>query len=83
MVEKVIRSWMCHAIHSCAKSNNKYMKDCDPSTESRYPMYLDVNNLYGRAVSQKLPVNGFKWKNDKFNFYESFVQTYDENSYKG
>ena len=25
-------------------------------------MYIDRNNLYGREMSQKLPVNGFKWK---------------------
>ena len=23
--------------------------------------YLDANNFYGWAMSQKLPVNGFKW----------------------
>ena len=25
-------------------------------------MYLDANNLYGWAMSQKLLVNGFKWR---------------------
>ena len=24
-------------------------------------MYLDANNLYGWAMSQKPPINGFKW----------------------
>ena len=24
-------------------------------------MYLDANNLYGWAMFQKLPVNGFRW----------------------
>ena len=29
-------------------------------------MYLDANNFYEWAMSQKLPVNGFKWVK-KFN----------------
>ena len=26
-------------------------------------MYWNVNNPYGLAMSQKLPVDGFKWEN--------------------
>ena len=36
------------------------MKNYDKDIISSYLMYLDANNLYGWAMSQKLPVNGFK-----------------------
>ena len=62
MFEKGIRGEICHAIHKYAKANNKYMKIYDKNKESLYIQYLDVNNLSGWAMSQKLPVNGFKWK---------------------
>ena len=55
------RGGICHAIKRQAKANNKYMKNYDENIESSYLMYLDGNNLYGCGVSQKLPVNGFKW----------------------
>ena len=61
MVEKGIRGLICHAIHRYAKANNKYLKNYDKNTESSYLMYLDAYNLYGWTMSQKLPVNGFKW----------------------
>ena len=70
MVEKGIRGGVCQAIHRYAKVNNKYMNNYDKSIISSYLMYLDANNLYGWAVFQKLPVNGFKWvkklKNEKW-----------------
>ena len=62
MVEKGIRSGICHAIHIYAEANNKYVKNYDKNKNSSYLMYLDVNNLYGWAMSPKLPVAGFKWK---------------------
>ena len=59
MFEKGIRGGICHAVHRYAKANNKYMKDYDKNKESSYFKYWDVNNLYGLAISQKLPVNNF------------------------
>ena len=60
MVEKGIRGGICHAIHRYAEANNKYMKNYDKCKESSYIQYLDANNLYGRAMFQKLAVDVFK-----------------------
>ena len=60
MVEEGIRGGICHSIHRYARLNNKYMKNYDENKESSYIQHLDANNLYGWAISQKLPVNGFK-----------------------
>ena len=46
-------------------------------------MYLDENNLYGWAMSQKLPANGFEWEEELSEFDECFMKNYDENSDKG
>ena len=43
-------------------------------------MCLDANNLYGWAMSQKLPVDGFEWKKDMSKFNEKFMKNYDQNS---
>ena len=83
MVEKGIRGGMCQAIHRYAKANNKYMKNYDKNIESSYLAYLDMSNLYGWAVSQKLPVDGFEWVEDLSQFKEDFIKNYDENSDKG
>ena len=81
MVEEGIRGGICH---SCmyAKANNKYMKNYNKDEESSYIQYLDATNLYGWAMSKKLPVNGFKWTdNDEIN--EEFTKNYNESDNKG
>ena len=47
--------------------------------------YLDANCLYGWAMSQKLPVNDFKWvkQEDLSQFNEDFIKSYDENGNTG
>ena len=78
MIEKGIREGICHAIYQFAKANNKYMKDYDKNKESSYLNYWDVNNLYGWAMSQKLPVNNFEWREDTSQFNEDFIKNYNE-----
>ena len=83
MVEKGVRSGICHPIYRYAKANNKYMKDYDKNKESSYLQYWDVNNLYGWAMSQKLPVNNFEWIKDTSQFNEDFIKNYNEESDEG
>ena len=62
MVEKGVRGGICHAIYRYAKANNKSMKNYNKGKEQSFLQYLDDNNLYGWAMSQKLLVSGFKWE---------------------
>ena len=80
MDEKGIRVGMCQAVYRYAKANNKCMKNYDKNIKSSYIEYVDANNLYGGEMSQKLPVNGFKWveENNLSTFNESFIKNYDE-----
>ena len=66
-----------------AKANNKYMKNCNKNIKPSYLMYLDANNLCGWAMSQKLPVNCFKWVERLSRFNDIFIKNYNENSDKG
>ena len=80
MVEKRIRGGICQAIHRHAKANNKYMKNYNKDIILTYLMYLHANNLYGWAMSQKLPINGFKWVEKLSRFNERFIKNYSESS---
>ena len=91
MVEEGIRGGICHSIHRYAKANNKYVKNYNNNEESSYIQYLDANNLYGWAMSKKLPENGFKWIDNnetaepsaKHVINEEFIKNYNENDNKG
>ena len=83
MVEEGIRGGICHSIHRYVNANNKYMNNYDKNKESTYFQYLDANNLYGWAMSQKLLLNGFKWIKNVTEIDEKFMKNYNEDSDKG
>ena len=45
-------------------------------------MCLDATTLYRWRMSQKFPVNAFKWKKNVSKFNEGFIKNYDQNSNK-
>ena len=77
MVEKGIRGGISHVIYRYVKSNNKYMKNYNKDKEESFLQYLDANNLYDWAMSEKLPVSCFKWKKYILKFNEEFIKNYD------
>ena len=80
MIEEGIRGEICHSVHRHSKASNKYMKDYDENKESSYQIYTDYNNLYGKAMSLKLPVDGFEWVGQLSVIDEDFIKNYDEDS---
>ena len=74
MFEKGIRGGISMIPTRHSKANNKYMGEkFNPSEPSKFITYVDANNLYGWAMSKKLPTHDFKWVDEKdFNEWKSF-----------
>ena len=60
-LKKDLRGGISYIAKRYAKANNKYMEDYDPKKPSKFITYLDMNNLYGLAMSNYLPYGRFKW----------------------
>ena len=60
-IEKGTRGGVSYIAKKYAKANNKYMNDYDTGKPSTFITYLDMNNLYGWAMSEYLPYGEFKW----------------------
>ena len=78
LLEKGIRGSICEAATKYKKANNKYMKNYDTTKPSSYLMYVDANNLYGHAMSKKLPTGNFQWVQDTSIFTEDYIKKYDK-----
>ena len=64
IIEKGIRGGISQPMQRYASANNKYMSNYNSKILSSFLLSLDANNLYGYAMSKKLPIDGFKWVND-------------------
>ena len=67
-IEKGVRGGISYVARRYSEANNKYMKNYDPTKPSKYILYLDMNNLYGSAISGYLHYDGFKWLKNVNNF---------------
>ena len=58
-IERGIRGAISFISKRYSKANNKHMKCCNSGKESNFIMYMIELNLYGWAMSQYLPYEGF------------------------
>jgi hypothetical protein len=63
MIMEGIRGGLSCIMKRYVEANNKYMINYNPTKESSFlvPTTVDANNLYGDAMSFKLPYKAFKW----------------------
>ena len=67
-IEKELRGGTSYIAKRYSETNNKYIKNYDPTNLSICISYFDINNLYGWAMSGCLPYGGFKWLKNVDNF---------------
>lgn len=85
-VEKSLRGGLSQVSNRHCKTNNKYMGlEYDSSKPSNYLLYLDVNNLYGWAMNETLPISDYSWVEQDFSDIENctrnIIQTADDAEY--
>ena len=77
--EKGTTGGVSYIFNRYSEANKKHLRLYDLKQESKHIIYLDVNNLYGYAISKFLPTSGFKLIVPK----EFDVNKYTSNSSKG
>ena len=60
-IEKGMRGGISYIKKRYSKANNEFCPNYDKKTQKNYIIYLDMNNLYGDAMSECLPYGKFKW----------------------
>ena len=60
-IEKGLTGGIYYIGKRYAKASNKYVNDYDHKKPSAFISYLDINNLYGWALTEYLPYKEFEW----------------------
>ena len=58
-IDKGMRGGISYINKRYSKANNEYCPDYDKNKPKKYIFYLNINSLYGRAMSEYLPYGGF------------------------
>src|SRR3954467_9601037 len=59
--ERGIRGGVSGIMNRYARANNPLLHDYNPALPTTFICYMDMNNLYGRAMIDSLPVSGFRF----------------------
>ena len=59
--EQEMRGGVSYLNKRYSKANNEYCPEYDMKKPENYIIHLDMDNLYGHAMSQYLPYADFKW----------------------
>ena len=60
-IHKGLRGGISYIGKIYSEANEKFMKNYNPTKRSKFISCLDMNNLYGWAMSNYLPYGGFKY----------------------
>ena len=63
-VSRGIRGGISFIGQRYAEANNPYIANYNPAQKLSFLHLLDANNLYGWAMSQPMPISGFRFLND-------------------
>jgi hypothetical protein len=75
--ENSIRGGLTQASMRYAKANNENTSDYDETKPKSWLVYQNCNNLYGWAMSQYMPYDGFKWIEPTLVGLETLTDTSD------
>ncbi|XP_053202895.1 uncharacterized protein LOC128387677 [Panonychus citri] len=81
MIENGIRGGISCAMTRHVVANNPLSENYDEGKPNSYIAFLDVNNLYGYALSDYLPINNFEWVAPELysQVIESILKGHDQN----